>query len=107
MNKWCTYCRKDNHNDTECWSTRAVVYDSLGKPSIGESMGPNSMYVPVPQKSGFERDPFGDVFGCLHPEHNPPTHLAIPAGQRYRHICPGCRLSLVLRPSAFFAWCSS
>lgn len=20
--KWCTYCRKDNHNDAECWSTR-------------------------------------------------------------------------------------
>lgn len=20
--RWCTYCRKDNHNDSECWSTR-------------------------------------------------------------------------------------
>lgn len=20
--KWCTYCRKDNHTDVECWSTR-------------------------------------------------------------------------------------
>jgi hypothetical protein len=20
--KWCTHCRKDDHNDSECWSTR-------------------------------------------------------------------------------------
>lgn len=22
--KWCSYCRKNNHNDAECWSTRIV-----------------------------------------------------------------------------------
>lgn len=22
--KWCTYCRKDNHSDDECWCTRTV-----------------------------------------------------------------------------------
>lgn len=22
--KWCSYCRKDDHNDSECWSTRAM-----------------------------------------------------------------------------------
>jgi hypothetical protein len=20
--KWCNYCQKNNHNDSECWSTR-------------------------------------------------------------------------------------
>ena len=27
---------------------------------------------------------------CLHPEHNPPTHMVYPRG-KYRHVCPGCR----------------
>jgi hypothetical protein len=26
VKKWCTYCRKDNHSDSECWCTRAVTY---------------------------------------------------------------------------------
>lgn len=24
--KWCSYCRKCDHNDSECWSTRAVPH---------------------------------------------------------------------------------
>lgn len=27
---------------------------------------------------------------CNDPEHWPPTHLYIPAGYRYRHVCPKC-----------------
>lgn len=27
---------------------------------------------------------------CSHPEHNVPSHLYVPAGQGYRHICPQC-----------------
>ena len=27
---------------------------------------------------------------CVHPDHEPPMHLVIPAGKRYRHVCPGC-----------------
>lgn len=27
---------------------------------------------------------------CTHPAHDFPTHLHIPAGQGYRHRCPGC-----------------
>lgn len=23
--KWCCHCRKDDHDDKECWSTRAVT----------------------------------------------------------------------------------
>lgn len=36
---------------------------------------------------------------CQHPEHNPPTHLYIPAGKRYRHICPGCGQEAIINPS--------
>lgn len=27
---------------------------------------------------------------CLNPGHNFPTHLYIPPGQSYTHVCPGC-----------------
>lgn len=26
---------------------------------------------------------------CLHPDHNPPSHISLPPGE-YVHICPGC-----------------
>ena len=48
------------------------------------------------RKSGFEDDP-GAIEPCLHPEHNPPTHLCIPAGKVYRHVCPACGAVQVLR----------
>ena len=31
-----------------------------------------------------------NVPACIHPEHNPPTHMVYPRG-KYRHVCPGCR----------------
>lgn len=27
---------------------------------------------------------------CRHPEHRPPSHIHIPQGKGYRHVCPGC-----------------
>lgn len=35
---------------------------------------------------------------CKHPEHNPPTHIHIPQGQGYRHICPNCGKETILIP---------
>lgn len=26
--KWCTYCRKADHSDAECWCTRVAPYPS-------------------------------------------------------------------------------
>lgn len=28
---------------------------------------------------------------CMHREHNMPSHLYIPPGKGYRHVCPGCK----------------
>lgn len=39
-------------------------------------------------KSGYFDLPKQQI--CNHPEHNPPTHLYIPPGKGYKHICPGC-----------------
>lgn len=27
---------------------------------------------------------------CTHPEHEPPSHLYVPAGEKYVHKCPAC-----------------
>lgn len=35
---------------------------------------------------------------CNHSEHEPPTHLYIPPGKGYRHICPGCGEIKVITP---------
>lgn len=37
---------------------------------------------------------------CNHPEHDPPSHMVIPEGKGYRHVCPGCGRVVVLRGSA-------
>jgi hypothetical protein len=32
LTKWCSRCRKDNHSDSECWSTRVVPAPQLHVP---------------------------------------------------------------------------
>lgn len=48
------------------------------------------------QQSGFEDIPA--VERCLDRSHEPPTHLHIPQGKRYRHVCPSCGYTVVLQP---------
>lgn len=40
------------------------------------------------RKGGFFDLPKQDF--CHHREHKPPTHLYIPPGKGYVHVCPGC-----------------
>lgn len=35
---------------------------------------------------------------CKHPEHQPPSHIYIPQGKGYRHVCPACGAEAVLIP---------
>ena len=35
---------------------------------------------------------------CRDLNHNPPTHLYIPPGKGYRHICPKCKKEIVIIP---------
>jgi hypothetical protein len=35
---------------------------------------------------------------CRSPEHHPPSHICIPQGMQYRHVCPGCGAESVIRP---------
>ena len=39
---------------------------------------------------------------CLHPGHELPMHLCIPAGKMYHHICPGCGKETVVHGSTYF-----
>lgn len=45
-------------------------------------------------KYGMEDDDLPNP--CMHPEHNPP-HLYIQAGRSYRHVCPGCWQTCIIR----------
>lgn len=40
------------------------------------------------EQSGWEED--NSPKPCLNPGHNPTTHLYIPPGRIYRHVCPAC-----------------
>lgn len=35
---------------------------------------------------------------CNDPEHNPPSHLHIPQGKGYRHVCPSCKKEQIIIP---------
>lgn len=50
-----------------------------------------------PKKSGFFDLPDHDK-KCNHPEHEPPSHICIPTGKGYRHICPSCGKETILIP---------
>ncbi|QDH83526.1 hypothetical protein [Achromobacter phage Motura] len=53
------------------------------------------------KQSGFFDLPVAQF--CTHPEHNFPTHLYIPPGQGYRHVCPGCKREEVSYNHGVFA----
>ena len=36
---------------------------------------------------------------CEHPEHNTPTHIYIPQGKGYKHVCPNCGNVIIMTPS--------
>jgi hypothetical protein len=40
---------------------------------------------------------------CTDPEHEPPSHLYIPPGYSYTHICPSCGRQVLLTPPVI--WC--
>ncbi len=48
-------------------------------------------------KGGFEPLPKKEI--CTSPEHQPPGLLFIPPDQQYRHVCPDCGNTRVIRGS--------
>lgn len=47
---------------------------------------------------GMEPIPSNGIEPCRSPQHLPPMHIYIPAGQQYRHKCPACGNEIVVRP---------
>lgn len=39
---------------------------------------------------------------CFHPGHNPPSHICIPPGKGYRHVCPKCGQVTVITPQQVY-----
>lgn len=54
----------------------------------GPAKQPASLGWPPKPKGGFEDVPVQHL--CRDAEHSPPTMIVIPAGKRYRHVCPTC-----------------
>lgn len=53
------------------------------------------------KKSGFF--PLTKHIQCMDPEHTPPTHICIPPGQGYRHVCPSCgKVTTIIPPQIRF-----
>lgn len=48
------------------------------------------------KESGFYDLP--QVKNCKNPSHQPPTHIHIPQGKGYRHVCPSCGKVTNLNP---------
>jgi len=49
------------------------------------------------KKSGMFDLPKMDI--CNDPEHEPPSHICIPQGKGYRHVCPKCGKVAILIPT--------
>lgn len=47
------------------------------------------------EKSGWEDDPTPPV--CRDPGHEAPNMLYVPPGKQYRHVCPTCGYTVILR----------
>jgi hypothetical protein len=39
---------------------------------------------------------------CLHPGHKPPSHIHIPQGKGYKHVCPDCGESTTIIPPQIY-----
>lgn len=47
------------------------------------------------KKSRFVDDDI-EFKGCNHIQHNPPSHMVIPYGKKYIHVCPACGRTVTL-----------
>jgi hypothetical protein len=92
---------------------RMVVESALASPSILQPAEAGNLSVntptnssslgitipdndPRPQKHGGLRPIKGLKPRCIDPSHEPPTHIVIPPGYEYEHVCPSCGFTIVL-----------
>ena len=68
-------------------------YDEIINRYVSEWLQPPK--VPL---SGLEPIPKEDKV-CTDPAHNPPMHICIPYGMRYRHQCPRCGNEQIVMPT--------
>ena len=72
-----------------------TVIDSKGKKSEWIWDYKNDKPV-LMSESGFFDLP--NIEKCKDPSHKPPTHIHIPRGKGYRHVCPSCGKVIDLIP---------
>ena len=64
----------------------AITFDEMNK-FLGGLTG---------KKGGFFK--LEELQPCTSPQHNPPSHLYIPSGKGYRHVCPHCHKETIIKP---------
>ncbi|BCP56267.1 hypothetical protein K32_48840 [Kaistia sp. 32K] len=79
-------CQQPQAHPARCGCERVSI---LRDTNVGYAAGTSRL------QSGFEDDDLPSI--CRHPGHNPPTGLHVPEGKRYRHVCPGCGFTAILR----------
>ena len=71
----------DNKNRMSQYGYTPGILDQIGKKGIDNIFK---------KESGFFDLPASPASLCNSPHHKPPSHLYIPQGKGYRHVCPAC-----------------
>lgn len=81
LDKFFSETPKEEHNEMfDIYNNMVDGYEKQGKVNSGFFDLENTTHV------------------CNHPSHNPPSHIVIPTGKCYRHVCPCCNKVTTLIP---------
>lgn len=80
------YCNYLNDREDFCGSVKCYTMQQFSK------------YATIPKKvSRLVDEPRFNI--CRDPSHNPPTHMHIPYGKIYIHVCPSCQIEMPIHSS--------
>lgn len=80
MSKFCSYRKKTDHDDIECWCTRP-------ERPLDSRTGVGML---KPEDAGLHKKTIFSSLRCRHSEHNAPTHLYVPGDSYFVHYCQQC-----------------
>ncbi len=87
------------HTDNQRREAKNLNFDKMTNlkkmtKRASEELEYDKLHANEKEKGGFFDLP--KIETCNNPSHNPPTHLCIPPGKGYKHICPGCGYTITL-----------
>lgn len=91
---------RDKHVALQIWSGGDIP-ESLTEKQINDYWKKYGKQVEAYEESKKPKSGFFDIpknETCKDREHNPPSHIVIPHGQGYNHVCPSCGLEIKIIP---------